>query len=230
MIKGMYQDWYHLPVLTTGNGKPMLLTMVVHEKGLDNAYWDGEKMTFGDGQDYFYPLTSLGVAAHEISHGFTSQHSDLEYYGQSGGMNESFSDMAAISADIYAYGKTNWQIGAEIVKQDNTALRYLDQPSKDCGGLGSCSIDDASQYNSGLDVHESSGVYNHLFYLLATSPNWDAHKAFNVMVQANMSYWTPTTNFASGACGIIKAAKDYDYDIQAVENAIKAVKIDISNC
>ena len=71
VIKDMYQNWYKIPVLKTSTGEPMKLVMVVHEVGLENAYWDGVQMTFGDGGSMLYPLTSLGVAAHEISHGFT---------------------------------------------------------------------------------------------------------------------------------------------------------------
>jgi pseudolysin len=182
VIKHMYLDWYGIPALVNSDGSPMMLNMVVHVPHYDNAYWDGSKMTFGDGANMFYPLTSLGVAAHEISHGFTQQHSNLSYYSQSGGMNEAFSDMAAQAAEVYSYGpgKNSWQIGPEIFKKENEALRYLDTPSKDCKGKepGSrCSIDDASQYRSGLDVHYSSGVYNRLFYLLGTSEGWDVKKA-----------------------------------------------------
>ena len=154
VIKHMYQDWYNVPVLTNPDGTPMMLNMVVHSD-MDNAYWDGREMTFGDGITMFYPLVSLGVAAHEISHGFTEQHSGLEYHSQSGGMNEAFSDMAAQAAEVYAYGsgKNSWQIGPEIFKAPNEALRYMDKPSKDCGGRTPgdwCSIDDASQYH---DLH-----------------------------------------------------------------------------
>lgn len=231
IIKNMYQKWYGVPVLSD-HGEPMLLIMVVHDP-IDNAYWDGKKMTFGDGVRIFYPLTSLGVAAHEISHGFTQQHSDLTYFGQSGGMNEAFSDMAAQAAELYAFGKNSWQIGPEIFKAENEALRYMDQPSKDCKGKEPgdwCSIDTAGQYYAGLDVHFSSGVYNHFFYLLGTTKGWNAKKAFDVMVHANMSYWTASTNFARGACGVIKAAKDLGYDVSAVKKAFKAVEINTSNC
>jgi len=224
VIKDMYLKWYGLQVLTQ-NGKPMMLNMVVHVPRYDNAYWDGTKMTFGDGASMFYPLTSLGVAAHEVSHGFTEQHSGLVYSGQSGGMNEAFSDMAAQAAEFYAYGKNSWQIGPEIFKKEGQALRYMDQPSKD-----GRSIDTADQYNSGLDVHYSSGVYNRLFYLIGTSENWDPKKAFDVMVQANRNYWTANTTFSKGGCGVIKAAKDHNYDVDAVKVALATVKIDISTC
>lgn len=233
VIKDMYQKWYNIPVLVNSDGSPMMLNMVVHVPHYDNAYWDGSKMTFGDGASMFYPLTSLGVAAHEISHGFTEQHSNLAYYGQSGGMNEAFSDMAAQAAEFFAYGKNSWQIGPEIFKSENEALRYMDQPSKDCGTEKPgnwCSIDDASQYHSGLDVHYSSGVYNRAFYLMGTAPGWDPKKAFDVMVHANSNYWTSTTNFAKGACGVIKATKDHGYDTEAVINAFKTVKVDLSKC
>src|SRR5581483_7252540 len=116
VIKDMYQKWYGIPVLTQ-NGKAMMLNMVVHEN-MENAYWDGSEMVFGDGGDDFYPLVSLGVGAHEISHGFTEQHSNLEYYGQSGGLNEAFSDMAAQVAEYYATGHNSWQIGSELMKED----------------------------------------------------------------------------------------------------------------
>lgn len=232
VIKNMYKKWYGLDVLTE-DGKPMMLTMVVHDP-IDNAYWDGEKMTFGDGEDYFYPLTSIGVASHEISHGFTQQHSDLEYWGMSGGMNEAFSDMAAQAAEYFAYGKNSWQIGPEIVKEDGVALRYMDQPSKDCPPGREpgdwCSIDDATQYSDDIDVHFTSGVYNRLFYLMGTSKNWNARKAFNVMVHANMNYWTSDSTFEEGACGVLQATKDLGYGLSPVKKALRTVKIDISDC
>ncbi len=189
VIKHLYLDWYNVDALTRHDGSPMQLVMRVHYgEGYENAYWDGKQMTFGDGENMMYPLVSLGVGAHEISHGFTEQHSNLEYYGQSGGMNEAFSDMAAQAAEYYSVGKNSWQIGPEIMKEDSgyDALRYMDQPSRD----GS-SIDSAADYTYWLDVHYSSGVFNHLFYLMATKEGWDVRKAFDVMVKANMDYWTP---------------------------------------
>lgn len=227
VIKHFYKEWYHLQVLTNPDHSEMQLHMVVHVPKLDNAFWDGEKMTFGDGQE-LYPLTSLGIAAHEVSHGFTQQHADLQYNGQSGGMNESFSDMAGATAEYYAYGKSSWQIGAEIFKIEDESMRFFDQPSKDCYGKEpgtSCSIDRADQYYEGLNVHFSSGVYNRAFYLLSTTPDWNPRKAFEVMVQANASYWTPVEQYADGAACVVKAAQDLHYDASAVEQAFKAVGI-----
>ncbi|OGT59052.1 MAG: hypothetical protein A3F14_04075 [Gammaproteobacteria bacterium RIFCSPHIGHO2_12_FULL_43_28] len=234
VIKAMYKKWYDKEVLVNADGTPMLLTMVVHLPSYDNAYWDGRKMSFGDGRVLFYPLTSLGVAAHEISHGFTQQHSNLIYRGHSGGMNEAYSDMAAQAAEVFAYGKNSWLLGAEIFKQEGRAIRYYDQPSKDCRAGRepgqSCSIDEVSQYHEGLDVHYSSGIYNRAFYLMGTADGWTTRKAFDVMVKANTDYWTSGSTFEQGACGVIQAAKDYGYDTETVLSAFTTVGVDTSEC
>ncbi len=231
VIKNMYQDWFKVPVLTE-NGKPMMLNMVVHEP-IDNAYWDGQQMTFGDGVSYFYPLVSIDVGAHEISHGFTSQHSDLVYDAQSGGLNESFSDMAAQAAEYYVLKKNSWMIGDTIVKEKDKALRYMDEPTKDCGsnkpGDG-CSISNVKDYSEYLDVHYSSGIYNKVFYLMSTGKGWNTKKAFEVMVKANQDYWTSTSDFNQAACGVLKATKDYKYTVAAVNKAFKTVGISTTSC
>lgn len=228
VIKHMYHDWYGIEALTKSDGKPMQLVMRVHYgSGYENAYWDGKQMTFGDGDTMMYPLVSLGVGGHEISHGFTEQHSGLEYFGQSGGMNEAFSDMAAQAAEFYSSGKSSWQIGPEIMKEDSgyDALRYMDKPSRD----GS-SIDVADEYYGGLDVHYSSGVYNHLFYLLANQKDWTIRKAFDVMVKANMDYWTPYATFDEGGCGMLNAAKDLGFSLDDVKTALSEVTINYQSC
>ncbi|RUR20042.1 peptidase M4 family protein [Legionella sp. km535] len=228
VIKHMYHDWYGIEALTKSDGSPMQLVMRVHYGyGYENAYWDGKQMTFGDGDTMMYPLVSLGVGAHEISHGFTEQHSGLEYFGQSGGMNEAFSDMAAQAAEYYSVGKSSWQIGPEIMKEDSgyDALRYMDKPSRD-----GRSIDVADDYYGGLDVHYSSGVFNHLFYILANQPEWNIRKAFDVMVKANMDYWTPYSTFDEGGCGMLSAAKDLGYNLDDIKKSLSEVTINYQSC
>lgn len=244
VIQAMYQDWFNVPVLVRDDNQPMNLVMRVHDTDFmmsENAYWDGKQMTFGDGGSSLYPLTSLEIAAHEVSHGFTEQHANLTYENQSGGLNESFSDMAAKAAVYYSYGKVDkWDIGSEIFKMD-AAIRYMDKPSKDCGPWGypgwGCSVDRADQvwFWDRVDVHHSSGVFNHLFYILSTSKGWNVKKAFEVMTQANMSYWTSNTTFQAAGCGVIKATKDYakqdaGYDVATVADALKQVALDAKKC
>src|SRR5699024_7485464 len=81
VVHDMYTDWFGSPPLN------QVLQMRVHYgNNYENAFWDGTAMHFGDGGSTFYPLVALDVTSHEISHGFTEQHSGLQYTGQSGGM------------------------------------------------------------------------------------------------------------------------------------------------
>jgi vibriolysin len=214
VIFDMYGDWFGVTPLS------QKLEMRVHySSNYQNAFWDGTAMSFGDGGSTFYPLVSLDVSAHEVSHGVTEQRSNLQYSGESGGMNEAFSDMAGEVAENYMHGSNDWKVGAEIFK-GNGALRYMDMPSKD-----GRSIDHASEMTSGLDVHYSSGVYNRAFYTLARTNGWNVQSAFSVMLRANDLYWTSGSTFNAGACGVESAAADLGLDASDVTAAFAVVGV-----
>lgn len=234
VIINLYQTWYGIPVLKDENNNLKKLIFFAHWPA-DNASWDSVNMVmfFGNGVTFFYPLVSLGVAAHEVNHGFTQQNSALVYSGQSGGLNESFSDMAAMAAEFFTTGTNTWEIGHEVFQSANRALRYMITPSTDCfGGTpgNNCSIDNANQYFDGLDAHLSSGVFNRAFYLIATSPTWTTRKAFDIMVRANRFHWISTTTWSQAACGVITSTIELGYDPTAVRSAFNTVMIDTSGC
>ncbi|NIM15748.1 MAG: hypothetical protein GTO45_27485, partial [Candidatus Aminicenantes bacterium] len=213
----MYNDWYGVPPL------PFQLTLKVHYGvNHENAYWTGDSMLFGDGHTTFYPLVGLDIVAHEVSHGFTENdnNSNLIYSGQSGGINESFSDMAGEAAKYYMRGTNDFMCGYDIYKAPNKALRYLYNPP-----LDGISIDHVDDYYEGMDVHYSSGIFNKAFYLIATSPGWNTRKAFDIFVKANQHYWQPSTNFQQGAEGAQDAALDYGYSCKDVAEAFAVVGI-----
>jgi len=196
------------------------LQMRVHySSSYENAFWDGTGMTFGDGGSTFYPLVALDVSSHEIAHGYTEQNSNLTYDGQSGGINEAFSDMAGEAAEYFKDGSNDFDVGAQIFKGTG-ALRYMDNPTAD----GS-SIDNASDYYDGLDVHYSSGVYNKAFYKLATTSGWTTKTAFQTFAKANSDYWTSSTDYDTGACGVETAAEDLGFDAADVTAAFAAVGV-----
>ncbi|HEY8586628.1 MAG TPA: pre-peptidase C-terminal domain-containing protein [Rhodanobacter sp.] len=198
----------------------MQLVMNVHYKSnYENAFWNGTAMYFGDGASTFYPLVSLDVTSHEISHGYTEQNSGLQYTGQSGGINESYSDIAGEAAEYFDRGAADFLVGADIMKS-GVALRYMCNPPQDGG-----SIDNAANYTSTMDVHYSSGVYNKAFCLLAKTSGWDVKKAFQAFALANKAYWTATTTFNSGACGVESAATDLGYNANDVVAAFTGVGV-----
>jgi pseudolysin/vibriolysin len=87
------------------------------------------------------------------------------------------------------------------------------------------SIDNASDYYNGLDVHYSSGVYNKAFCLLAKTSGWDVKKAFQAFQVANKSYWNANSDFNDGACGVESAAQDLGYNKNDVITAFNGVGV-----
>jgi vibriolysin len=214
-IYNMYQAWYGLPVL------PFQLMMRCHySTNYENAFWNGSSMTFGDGYTTFYPLVALDVSAHEVSHGFTENHSGLIYSSQSGGINEAYSDMAGEAAEYYVRGTNDFMCGYDVFKAAGQALRYLYNPP-----LDGVSIDHVSEYYEGLDVHYSSGIFNKAFCLIAQSSGWTTRMAFDIFTKANTDYWVPSSTFVQGAEGVMNAALDYGYPCQDVVDAFAQVGI-----
>ncbi len=214
VIQNMYQSYIGVKALTF-----QLVMRTHYSSSYENAFWDGTTMSFGDGATTFYPLVSVDVAGHEVSHGFTEQHSNLTYSGQSGGMNEAFSDMGGEATEYYWKGTNDFLVGPEIFKASG-ALRYMNNPPQD-----GRSIDNAANYTSSLDVHYSSGVYNKAFYLLATKPGWNTPNAFKAFARANSLYWTPSSTFVSGACGVETAAQDLGFTKADVTAAFASVGV-----
>jgi pseudolysin len=232
MIKMMTDYGFPNPL-----GKKIGITrLYTHVADLENAYavkenkseqgsWH-QQAIIGNGGDNFYPLATADIIAHELGHLFTDHNSELIYDGQSGGINEAFSDMVGIALidymnKIHPWYTNNWSIGWMVTKEDGhyrgSSLRYIDEPMKDSSdncpkffpkyGKKLCSISNASDYYKGIDVHYSSGVYNKAFYLLSTSLG-SIKTAFTIFAKANVAYWVKNSDFNHASCGVIKAAHD----------------------
>ena len=268
-IVNLFKDWYGINALQDDKGNAQKLIMRVHfGSSFDNAFWDGQTMAFGDGY-YFYPLVSLDVAGHEVAHGFTQQHANLEYHDQSGALNESFSDMAAQASRAYlletspqlynkAYltpNEVTWGIGETLIRPPLSikALRFMDLPSLD-GDSADCvdkkmarnqqsictvsfaellasaesKYSDDEQGKQSFIVHSASGVFNRAFYLMANQLG--IKTSFHIMMVANIKYWTPTTDFNEGACGVIHASKDLQINTDVVQSSFRKVGIDVAGC
>jgi Zn-dependent metalloprotease len=165
-------------------GGGSLLATVHYGDDYDNAFWNGERMVFGDGDgEVFTGFTrSLSVIAHELAHGVTEYEGGLVYEGQSGALNESLSDVFGALAEQYAAGEdaaeASWLIGAGIftAEVEGVALRSLRDPGTayDDDVLGRDpqpghmrDYVDTDDDNGG--VHINSGIPNRAFYLTATA-------------------------------------------------------------
>ena len=152
-----------------GDGKGA--TSKVHQ-GLNgqpwvNALWSDSCfcMSYGDGDGSYWPLVALDIAGHEMSHGVTSRTAALITSGESGGLNESTSDIFGTMVEFYANlpaETPDYLIGERLPRDGSGPLRTMIQPSVD-GASADCWYQGVGQ----LDMHYSSGVGNHFFYLLA---------------------------------------------------------------
>ncbi|MFI2908865.1 M4 family metallopeptidase [Streptomyces sp. PDY-4] len=216
-----------------------------------NAFWSDSCfcMTYGDGSGNANPLTAIDVAAHEMTHGLTSNTAGLNYSGESGGLNEATSDIFGSTVEFYANNSSDvgdYLIGEEIdINGDGTPLRYMDKPSKD-----GASKDSWYSGIGSIDVHYSSGPANHFFYLLSegsgtktingvtyNSPTSDGlpvtgigrAKAEKIWFRALTTKFTSTTNYAGARTGTLAATGElYGTDsaeYKAVQDAWAGINV-----
>src|SRR4029078_3263892 len=149
-----------------------------------NAFWNGERMVFGDGDGKLFNrfTISLDVIGHELTHGVTQDEAQLAYYGQSGALNEAGSDVFGSLVKQYKLGQTadqaDWLIGAGLLAPGvkGVALRSMKAPGtayddpvlgKDPQPAHMRNFVHTYQDNGG--VHINSGIPNHAFYLAAVA-------------------------------------------------------------
>jgi Zn-dependent metalloprotease len=149
----------------------------------NNAFWDGDEMTFGDGDGVIFIgfARSLDVVAHELTHGVTQFTCGLIYQNESGALNEHFSDVFGTAITQWASDETpdtaDWLIGDEIMGPElyGEALRSMRYPGTayDNPIMGAdpqpAHYDD--RYTGSADnggVHINSGIPNRAFYLAAS--------------------------------------------------------------
>ncbi|HEX6920455.1 MAG TPA: M4 family metallopeptidase [Actinomycetes bacterium] len=227
---------------------------VHYGNGYNNAFWDGTQMTYGDGTSNAKPLVELDVAGHEMTHGVTENTANLNYSGESGGLNEATSDIFGTAVEFYANNTSDvgdYLIGEKInINGNGTPLRYMDKPSKD-----GASKDCWSSTIGSLDVHYSSGPANHVFYLMSegsgaktlngvsyNSPTCDGSvvtaigrdAASKIWYRALSVYMTSATNYSGARTAAINAAKDLygasSAQCAGVEKAFTAISVTGTTC
>ncbi|NTX36571.1 M4 family metallopeptidase [Myxococcus sp. CA033] len=223
-------------------GAPLIAT-VHHRVNYVNAFWTGTQLVFGDGDGVNAHNLALAVdvTAHELTHGVTEHESGLIYAGESGGMNESMSDIFGAVCEWHAENRTinagTFLLGEDIWTPSSSgdALRYMNDPT-----LDGASLDDYSNYTSGVDVHYSSGISNLAFYLLSqggrhpSHPDWPfvegigIEKAARIFYKANMDMLTPSSGFLAARITTEQAAIQLGYDagnVASVTAAWEAVNV-----
>lgn len=224
-------------------------------KGLDNAFWNGTQMTYGDGGDIFFPLSgALDVVAHEITHGVTESINNLVYSQEPGALNESWSDVMGMFVSL-DYGDDRPYLMAEDImkiaktpgKEAYYALRRMDDPPfrTDSYPENNYNPNDplnswgqpehtSEQYHAPSrpwtdngGVHINSGIPNKAAYLITTNTNIGAEKAKQIYYSA-MFYLSPNSQFVDARDAIEQATIDLygrGKELIAVQAAFNAVGI-----
>ncbi|MGA9118325.1 MAG: M4 family metallopeptidase [Bacteroidota bacterium] len=216
------------------NGMTIYSIIHVTQNGqaMDNAFWSGSVMCYGDGNTSFKPLAGgFDVAAHEMTHGVTQHTANLVYQDQSGALNESMSDVFAAVVD-----SANWTIGEQVIKDFTSfpsgSLRDLSNPHNG-GSEGTAAWQPATmaefvsttQDNGG--VHVNSGIPNNAFYRVATAIGRSPAAA--VWYRALTHYLTSSAKFVDARIATEAAAKELygnsSAELTAVQNAWDAVGV-----
>ena len=238
------------------DGQDTATHIAVHvNRGYDNAYYSDtcRCMFIGDGT-FFTNLGAIDVVGHEMAHGITAATSNLVYTGESGGLNESSSDIAGEVVEAYARGGgkgdivpetgNDWMLGSEIGR-NAAPLRWMIRPSKDGSSQDAWSVGLRR-----LDVHYSSGPNNRMFYFLARGSHaengndaWSGYlvrqplamtgigidKAFRIWFRANTTKFTASTNYADARAKMVEAATELygpaGREVVAVQRAYAAINV-----
>ena len=204
-----------------------LISSIVHfGSDYNNAFWDGSVMVYGDGDGVrFSPLVSIDIGGHEMTHGVTQFTAALIYQGESGALNESWSDVIGEMLERHVKGASinNWLVGEETFTPgiSGDALRYMDDPHR-AANAGFTLDDDpdhyTERYTGPLDnggVHINSGIANKAIYLLAqggahhlggSMTGIGADAAARIWFVALSSYMTSSTTFLQARTATVNAA------------------------
>lgn len=228
-----------------GAGMPLLATVHYDEK-YDNAFWNGEQMVFGDGDgelflDFTIPVDVIG---HELTHGVTQHTANLAYYGQSGALNESLSDVFGSLVKQYALGQSadraDWLIGAGLLGpaiDKGSALRSMKEPGTayDDDVLGKdpqpATMDDyVRTHADNGGVHINSGIPNHAFYLAATALGGNAWERagqiwYDTLTGGTLDQEATFKEFAAATVAAAKARYGEGDEVKAVTDAWSTVGV-----
>lgn len=212
----------------------------------DNAFWNGERMVFGDGDgEVFQGFTaSISVIGHELGHGVIEHGVGLAYQGQSGALNESVADVFGALTEQHLHGQSaaqaSWLIGAGIFTSavQGVALRSMKAPGtaydddvlgKDPQPAHMRDFVRTNEDNGG--VHINSGIPNKAFHLVATALGGNAWERAGRIWYLTVTAGTlsPTADFAAFAAATTAIAQreygERSEEADAVRTAWSAVGV-----
>ncbi|MFN0200013.1 MAG: M4 family metallopeptidase [Bacteroidia bacterium] len=212
------------------NAGASIKSYVHYGQNYNNAFWDGNRMAFGDGDGSTHkPFTSLDICAHELGHAVCEHSAELVHQKESGAIGESMSDIwAACVENMSSEGKATWLIGEEIeLRPNHAALRSMSNPKVEAqpntyyGDYWETSTNCNTLFPTPCGVNTNSGIMNYWFYLLANGGAGVNDLGNNFMVsgvgisaaakiayRSETVYMTPNETFGQARVHTLRAAAD----------------------
>ncbi|WP_294740081.1 M4 family metallopeptidase [uncultured Exiguobacterium sp.] len=200
------------------NAGARLNSSVHYSTSYNNAFWDGTKMVYGDGDGstFTYLSGALDVVAHELTHAVTEYSAGLVYQNESGAINEAISDIMGTVAEYSVGSNFDWLVGEDIYTPgvSGDALRSMSNPAAYGDPDHYSKRYTGTQDNGG--VHTNSGIVNKAAYLLGnggthtgvTVTGVGVPKLGAIYYRALTVYLTPNSNFSSLRAAVVQSAKD----------------------
>lgn len=239
-----YDLYYNIYNRNSIDGKGLKLDSTVHyQKGYDNAFWNGQQMVYGDG-DEDLPVSErlfnrftivLDVIGHELTHGVTQYTANLAYWQQPGALNESLSDVFGSLVKQYqnkqSASDADWLIGQGLFTSNvhGVALRSMKAPGtayddpvlgKDPQPANMKNYVTTAEDNGG--VHINSGIPNHAFYVTSIEIGGNAwEKAGMIWYKTLTEKLTNLSNFQNAADLTYQAAGELYGENSLEQKAVK---------
>lgn len=210
-----FKNTYNRNSINGQGGNIISLINIVESDGsqMDNAFWNGAAMFYGNGKQAFKaPLSkALDITGHEMAHGVIQTTANLEYYGESGALNESFADIFGTMID-----RDDWKLGEDVTNATifkTGAIRDMSNPNN--GGKQGDPGWQPANYNERYQgdednggVHINSGIPNKAYQLFADNTAVGKDKAEQVFHRALTKYLVKSSQFVDCRIAVIQSSTD----------------------
>lgn len=200
----------------------------------NNAYWNGKSTNYGSGDCLKYsPFTSIDIVGHEFAHGITDYSSNLIYQGESGALNESFSDIIGKALERWTFPENfSWVMGEPIFR-GASPFRTMNAPYQHNHPSVYKGTNWVNLVFLSFGVHTNSAISNLWFTMLSdgnkgsNEHGWvydvkpiGMDRALDIVFHTHQHYLTPSSGYFDMYQYSLEAADDLFPDDQAIRNSI----------